>query len=175
MPARPVSSHSFFFQAEDGIRYLYVTGVQTCALPILLYLSLVVLSACLSCSILDPIPDVLVAFVLNPIVNGVNLRKALSDFLCPKPEHLRFVNDGGNVSKRITSPFGSLAMLVFEFVDANSQKPISSPVAFLDFVSHVFPLGRQAADENDRDARAVKLTVNPFLDCRFTAPSDRFP
>src|SRR5438874_9809995 len=25
---------SFFFQAEDGIRYLYVTGVQTCALPI---------------------------------------------------------------------------------------------------------------------------------------------
>src|SRR2546430_12332253 len=27
---------SFFFQAEDGIRYLTVTGVQTCALPILL-------------------------------------------------------------------------------------------------------------------------------------------
>src|SRR6266496_3764116 len=25
---------SFFFQAEDCIRYLYVTGVQTCALPI---------------------------------------------------------------------------------------------------------------------------------------------
>src|SRR5438874_10899177 len=25
----------FFFQAEDGIRGLYVTGVQTCALPIL--------------------------------------------------------------------------------------------------------------------------------------------
>src|SRR2546430_4525347 len=25
----------FFFQAEDGIRYLTVTGVQTCALPIL--------------------------------------------------------------------------------------------------------------------------------------------
>src|SRR5690349_24485720 len=24
----------FFFQAEDGIRILYVTGVQTCALPI---------------------------------------------------------------------------------------------------------------------------------------------
>src|SRR6267378_7364702 len=24
----------FFFQAEDGIRRLYVTGVQTCALPI---------------------------------------------------------------------------------------------------------------------------------------------
>src|SRR5204862_2920143 len=26
--------HLFFFQAEDGIRDLYVTGVQTCALPI---------------------------------------------------------------------------------------------------------------------------------------------
>src|SRR5690349_24133468 len=28
----------FFFQAEDGIRDLYVTGVQTCALPICLML-----------------------------------------------------------------------------------------------------------------------------------------
>src|SRR5215469_17810564 len=27
-------SSVFFFQAEDGIRALYVTGVQTCALPI---------------------------------------------------------------------------------------------------------------------------------------------
>src|SRR3712207_7964966 len=27
----------FFFQAEDGIRDIGVTGVQTCALPILLY------------------------------------------------------------------------------------------------------------------------------------------
>src|SRR2546430_16378303 len=29
------SSNLFFFQAEDGIRDLTVTGVQTCALPIL--------------------------------------------------------------------------------------------------------------------------------------------
>src|SRR2546430_5007001 len=29
-----VSHHFFFFQAEDGIRDLTVTGVQTCALPI---------------------------------------------------------------------------------------------------------------------------------------------
>src|SRR2546427_4910087 len=28
----------FFFQAEDGIRDLTVTGVQTCALPIFTYL-----------------------------------------------------------------------------------------------------------------------------------------
>src|SRR6266576_6221168 len=31
---RSLYSLFFFFQAEDGIRYLYVTGVQTCALPI---------------------------------------------------------------------------------------------------------------------------------------------
>src|SRR5690606_39438084 len=28
------SDYCFFFQAEDGIRYFHVTGVQTCALPI---------------------------------------------------------------------------------------------------------------------------------------------
>src|SRR5688572_15508820 len=37
--ARPADGHwpyrlRFFFQAEDGIRSLTVTGVQTCALPI---------------------------------------------------------------------------------------------------------------------------------------------
>src|SRR5690349_23004052 len=30
----PRDRYIFFFQAEDGIRDLYVTGVQTCALPI---------------------------------------------------------------------------------------------------------------------------------------------
>src|SRR5438874_7832189 len=29
-----VKRNPFFFQAEAGIRHLYVTGVQTCALPI---------------------------------------------------------------------------------------------------------------------------------------------
>src|SRR2546430_348167 len=29
-----MTDHPFFFQAEDGIRDLTVTGVQTCALPI---------------------------------------------------------------------------------------------------------------------------------------------
>src|SRR5215469_13368226 len=37
----------FFFQAEDGIRDLYVTGVQTCALPISLVL----------CRPLDVVPE----------------------------------------------------------------------------------------------------------------------
>src|SRR5690349_7200302 len=34
MARSPRSAKSFFFQAEGGIRALYVTGVQTCALPI---------------------------------------------------------------------------------------------------------------------------------------------
>src|SRR6267378_6037178 len=33
-PSAAEMFRSFFFQAEDGIRDLYVTGVQTCALPI---------------------------------------------------------------------------------------------------------------------------------------------
>src|SRR5690606_40508096 len=32
--AKLISRFFFFFQAEDGIRYFHVTGVQTCALPI---------------------------------------------------------------------------------------------------------------------------------------------
>src|SRR6266576_5659406 len=34
MSKRPLRFSFLFFQAEDGIRGLYVTGVQTCALPI---------------------------------------------------------------------------------------------------------------------------------------------
>src|SRR2546427_6242614 len=34
MNTHPCTLLFFFFQAEDGIRYLTVTGVQTCALPI---------------------------------------------------------------------------------------------------------------------------------------------
>src|SRR2546430_17647248 len=41
----------FFFQAEDGIRDLTVTGVQTCALPILYTYGIVVLAA-LTCLLL---------------------------------------------------------------------------------------------------------------------------
>src|SRR5260221_8788514 len=39
----PIVIHSFFLQAEDGIRERCVTGVQTCALPIFV-LSVVLMS-----------------------------------------------------------------------------------------------------------------------------------
>src|SRR5438034_8251143 len=38
----------FFFQAEDGIRYHCVTGVQTCALPILYCLYMHKVSPCIA-------------------------------------------------------------------------------------------------------------------------------
>src|SRR6267378_6171651 len=38
---------AFFFQAEDGIRDLYVTGVQTCALPICVYREVAARQVCL--------------------------------------------------------------------------------------------------------------------------------
>src|SRR2546430_17317684 len=38
----------FFFQAEDGIRDLTVTGVQTCALPIFIILTSLIFSQLLS-------------------------------------------------------------------------------------------------------------------------------
>ena len=36
---------NFFFQAEDGIRDRLVTGVQTCALPIYLFIKLLEISS----------------------------------------------------------------------------------------------------------------------------------
>src|SRR6267378_6043887 len=41
----------FFFRAEDGIRDLYVTGVQTCALPISPWPERRVLPAALGCAV----------------------------------------------------------------------------------------------------------------------------
>src|SRR5690606_39644369 len=41
--AHPCFRQCFFFQAEDGIRDFHVTGVQTCALPILLWMILTII------------------------------------------------------------------------------------------------------------------------------------
>src|SRR5690606_40931320 len=44
----------FFFQAEDGIRAFHVTGVQTCALPILIGRKLKKLDDVISVSVVEP-------------------------------------------------------------------------------------------------------------------------
>src|SRR6266576_3712057 len=49
-------SSLFFFQAEDGIRDLYVTGVQTCALPISQRPHHVVTAVAVPVSWLEPAP-----------------------------------------------------------------------------------------------------------------------
>src|SRR2546430_5486698 len=46
----------FFFQAEDGIRDLTVTGVQTCALPISVLISLVRLASSFSLPATGKVP-----------------------------------------------------------------------------------------------------------------------
>src|SRR5699024_11751008 len=47
-----LSSCSFFFQAEDGIRDRNVTGVQTCALPIFGFLNLFLTLSLFLCGVL---------------------------------------------------------------------------------------------------------------------------
>src|SRR2546426_773514 len=54
----------FFFQAEDGIRDYKVTGVQTCALPILFFGLLVALN--LQTAFLSP-PVAMAAFYLKGV------------------------------------------------------------------------------------------------------------
>src|SRR5256886_11859695 len=52
---------SFFFQAEDGIRDLTVTGVQTCALPISLQAALIK-------GLLESVSDVHVNMINAPLL-----------------------------------------------------------------------------------------------------------
>src|SRR5690625_6943409 len=59
----------FFFQAEDGIRDGHVTGVQTCALPILILRALKPYRAWVALVILFQIAGVLAALYL-PTINA---------------------------------------------------------------------------------------------------------
>src|SRR5438445_12889905 len=59
--AFPSSMCCFFFQAEDGIRDIGVTGVQTCALPIcvrlilpILIISALTLASPIAITVIDP-------------------------------------------------------------------------------------------------------------------------
>src|SRR5690349_22690598 len=67
----------FFFQAEDGIRDLYVTGVQTCALPIF--------PSPMICGILSRSSSVSPACSKTPA--DTNLRKARQNISGKSPSH----------------------------------------------------------------------------------------
>src|SRR5437868_2596104 len=74
----------FFFQAEDGIRYRNVTGVQTCALPISLLPALMDVGVTEALAplgvpdtlrlIVPPLPTTAVEMVLEPLVPCTRLR-----------------------------------------------------------------------------------------------------
>src|SRR2546427_6164704 len=61
----------FFFQAEDGIRDLTVTGVQTCALPISNSMSAMVFSSTTT----------------NATLGSCSRRRASSIFICGRRRH----------------------------------------------------------------------------------------
>src|SRR3712207_6896339 len=83
----------FFFQAEDDIRYIDVTGVQTCALPILQkYLLPVLLQTFASC----PNPDA-----------GVLAYRQVSEALGGNQLFLRLLRDEGQVAERLAQLLGS--------------------------------------------------------------------
>src|SRR5690606_33911777 len=84
-----VLSCCFFFQAEDGIRFFHVTGVQTCALPIY---TLVQVS----------VNDLLLLVAFVPIVGF------LFSFF-----NIEFLNSSGEV---IGIPYNTLISSVFLFV-----------------------------------------------------------
>src|SRR3989440_5922446 len=70
----------FFFQAEDGIRYLIVTGVQTCALPIWLHRENLTAMLALESTFADPaaarapeefVADTIVRLSVEPVQRAV--------------------------------------------------------------------------------------------------------
>src|SRR2546430_7918166 len=73
----------FFFQAEDGIRDLTVTGVQTCALPILLRESVNWIVMLLTPSALVEVIESMPAIVLNWRSSGVATAEAIVSGLAP--------------------------------------------------------------------------------------------
>src|SRR5690348_4560092 len=65
----------FFFQAEDGIRDGRVTGVQTCALPILTTIAYVLLGAATVMTVLSGIDYVFKAARLRETSERTRLRR----------------------------------------------------------------------------------------------------
>src|SRR2546426_1363283 len=64
-----ISELFFFFQAEDGIRYYKVTGVQTCALPICTFVGTLTFGASIDGTNYD-------AAGMTPIAGGATVTTA---------------------------------------------------------------------------------------------------
>src|SRR5215471_20737943 len=69
----------FFFQAEDGIRDLYVTGVQTCALPILM----------------KALEMIAPGTALREGIDSIVLARSGGLIVIGEPDDLSFLNSGG--------------------------------------------------------------------------------
>src|SRR5690606_40789540 len=69
----------FFFQAEDGIRYFHVTGVQTCALPIYAFKS---------GEYIEEGPNTFEVLKMGHIEKGGGLRKSPKKDYVPRAEKL---------------------------------------------------------------------------------------
>src|SRR2546427_12470979 len=74
----------FFFQAEDGLRYLTVTGVQTCALPISIsaapmtatVMNLLMTVAVIGAALIGQWPEAAVVIWLFGIAEMIEIRRA---------------------------------------------------------------------------------------------------
>src|SRR5438874_10322605 len=88
----------FFFQAEDGIRDLYVTGVQTCALPIYSTTTLLARAPMGSKGMIAPTGQNLLRLHPRPLYAGSNQSRQFS-----ARHPLRFRSEERRVGKECRS------------------------------------------------------------------------
>src|SRR5690606_40446307 len=94
---------SFFFQAEDGIRDFHVTGVQTCALPILARYATGIADDFLNLQLIATQSPVIIAPAMNPVMwehpsvqdNYRTLRRRGVRFVGPRSEERRVGRECG--------------------------------------------------------------------------------
>src|SRR5690606_39543420 len=85
----------FFFQAEDGIRDFHVTGVQTCALPIL-----ELKGVCKSCVTVA----ISIVLLLNRRVFSRFSSSSLSLYFCCRVKSLRIIHPKNSNNIVATTP-----------------------------------------------------------------------
>src|SRR5690606_40090357 len=104
-----LSVYSFFFQAEDGIRAFHVTGVQTCALPILFVFHL---PSKREKDINRPRRDVILTDIRERIMLMNDLGESvllMGDFNeNPDEENIKNITFGSNNEKILSNPYEDL-------------------------------------------------------------------